>query len=252
MQSLIISDQSPIRVWSPSATWIHPHGGLLSGLAQTNRICCNIIEEWVRGANEIRAQLVLIPNSDILYFRDNSAEIAFDDLLIKCTISYITMFLMLENGFKALYEELNKLNKDLELNVKHEKIPTRDGYIRQLWLIRNKSIAHWADTTNKDLDRQAGLYLGGYSLRKDDDLVNAEWGIFGVSKYDKQTGKTETSQPRRLKSLPETHLHCSQYIRQFDNVCSEYLKKIQEKLPLTKGDRKYTLVENIRKEIKYI
>ena len=236
-----------ILVNNKKGIWVKPSGGIVSGVEQLFRIMNNIIDDFITKTEKIKANMVPIQtDSESLWFKNYKDYDDFSDLLYLSIISYTTVFFSLECGLKSIYEELNELNKKLNLNLNSVPLPKRDKYIYKLRLVRNKSCAHWGERVNENniqnfLDQHAGYFIGSYNFPNNGDLLQAQWGGTSVSKTDEATGKHFSAQDRMLKPLPETHDICLTYIRELDNICKEYLDNIKLCLPIIQNDIEYSL-----------
>lgn len=150
--------------------------------------------------------------------------------LFQCLLSYIIFFFMLENGYNFVYYELNRINRELELKVHHNKAPKRTEFINGLWKLRNYAVAHWAGTEKMNLSDSMAGRQWGYSFGHtkhleewDDDIEHIIPGFNGVA----------------IASIPDTHDRCSEYLREFDQVCADYLKAIITLMPKTQNGVEY-------------
>ncbi len=145
-------------------------------------------------------------------------------------ILYIIFFFMLENGYNFVYSELNCLNRELGLQIKHNKPPERTDFIKGLWKIRNFTVAHWAGAEKKNIS---------------DSAAGRQWGYaFGYKKHiDEWYGDMEHIIPGfpgvAIASIPETHNICSQFLKEFDQVCADYLKAVIAQMPKTLNGVEY-------------
>lgn len=150
--------------------------------------------------------------------------------LFKSLYSYVIFFFMLENGYYFVYSELNRVNNDLGLRIKHRRPPKRTEFINSLWKIRNFTIAHWASTEKNVVT---------------DSVAGRQWGYsFGhSSSFDKWAEFIEDIVPGfsgvAIASIPETHKRCTRYLVEFDQTCIGYLKDIVLHMPKTKDGLEY-------------
>jgi hypothetical protein len=150
--------------------------------------------------------------------------------LFKCLYSYVIFFFMLENGYHFVYSELNHVNNDLDLRVKHNKPPKRTEFIISLWKLRNFTIAHWAGTEKSAIS---------------DSITGRQWGYAFMHsvRFDKWVDAIEHIVPGfsgvTIASISETHNRCTEYLSEFDHICTEYLKGIILQMPKTKNGLEY-------------
>jgi hypothetical protein len=191
-----------------------------------------IVNDWKSEANKYPKSVASKPGKELLEFHD-----AFETIkpfYIRCLFSYVVFFFMLENGYNYVYSQLNWMNKKLCLNLPHGKLPSRPDFVRTLWRIRNFSVAHWADTEKRQcIDALEGRDFGIFCALESGqyELAQLQFGLTGATRDDEASGKTERSKDRRTKPLLETHTLCSNYLKELDGVCSDYLSDIKARLP---------------------
>ncbi len=157
---------------------------------------------------------------------------------IQRLFSYITFFFMVENGYYLVYSQLNSLNNDLALKIKHGKPPKKAELIYRLRRVRNWSIAHWSDTEKRHEKNAIAGRMLGVNWKKDDPLTELQFGSASVL----------GAKDRNLPSIPKIHQQCVSYLDEFDEVCASYLLTLKLSLPIRIGHLQYT---NPKKDIKF-
>lgn len=184
-----------------------------------------VIKDWQATSKEF-SSLNLAKES----FLDPETLAWLKPRMFKCLYSYVIFFFMLENGYHFVYSELNRVNNDLDLRIKHSKPPKRTEFINSLWKLRNFTIAHWAGTEKSAVA---------------DSIAGRQWGYaYGHSaRFDKWADAIEDIVPGfsgvAIASIPETHNRCTNYLSEFDQTCAEYLRDVILQMPKTKNGLEY-------------
>ena len=212
-----------------------PDMAIITGLRDLWIIIEQIVEDWKVGAAKYQRKIDQCEDGEA---RKRAFTEAFWDLrprYIQCVFSYVIFFLMLENGYETIHSQLRKFNKDHGLRLKSAKKPRRTPFIEKLITVRNYSVAHWADPSQKDpINARAGLY---WALRCPvNQIANVEFGPSGVS----------GAKPRDLGSIPEIHEACMVYLQEFDRVCTGFLQAIKSRLPMVEDGWEYTDLDTLK------
>ncbi|MBI5294621.1 MAG: hypothetical protein HY869_04030 [Chloroflexi bacterium] len=223
----------PIRVWDNQegggGTWVLPSLNHMEVIPTLWIILQQIIDDWKKYSAEFSFTSVNDPNISKIEFQFNT----FDELeprFINCLFSYINFIFLLENGFDVMFDELKGLAKELDLPIKIPKKPKRNAYIQRLRLVRNHTVVHWGGPKNKDyIDSRAGRNWG-FSIPTDADTL--EDISFG---YVSLVGAND----RELRTLAQTHMEVTAYLRKYDVACAGMLKEIVQFLPIKKGSLEY-------------
>ena len=224
-----------------SAAWSVPSMVVQQNISLAWKILTQIVEDWKSAAQDFQLRLEEEVSDPVLLEFDviQNAQPRF----IQCLFSYITFFFALESGYSLIYSQLNKLNKELKLNLPHDKFVERSEFVRKLWRIRNFSIAHWGATEKKEqLDLIAGRYWDWYCSEKNNEILDIEqmgFGIMKASRLDINSKTAKSSADRKIESIPKTHQQCSKYLSKLDTTCVAYLASIKSKLPLVIDGRRY-------------
>lgn len=209
-----------------------PNATVMVRLHQFLEILENIIGDWELTVSDYDSQINEQPNDE----KDRAFSylyLKFETRYIQYLFSYITFFLSVEHGLQALYSELNRWNKKLNLNVKHGKPPKHPPLFEKLKLVRDTSVAHWADPKIPgDVESRAGEDWGMV-------IPQDELGRFVFSGVIFGNVAVPKAQDRRLPPLGEIHAVCTHYIAEFDDLCDSYLTAIRQRLPVTIDDREY-------------
>lgn len=240
----------PIRVKDKVklATWIEPSISVHYNISLVWKILENLVEGWNQVVAEYQQELDVLSAEQTV-----ESFILTQDIqphFIQCLFSYITFFFILESGYKAIYSSLNGLNLTLELYLTHDKLPQWTKYIRKLRLIRNNSTAHFAGAEKaNDLNSISGAMWEPWWTLKDTgvvDLASTQFGGSGVSRQDPVTGEIQQSSDRQIGPISEVHRQCTEFIAQYDLLCTDYMKRIKANLPMTLGNRIYSNPEGLK------
>lgn len=245
MQAFRLAEFSSIRVWDDEreATWAIPASPVSTNIAVLWKILDQVVSDWQLAASEYRLPSSVTSDEERITFLARAIK-GVRPRFIQCLFSYITFLFMLENGYHFIYSELNEINKTPGLRLSHGKPPKHPELVRNLWAIRNCSIAHWAGTEKKgQIDSAAGrgwgmCFSASGTEGWDWNIEELQLGNIRVCRYDEITGMTECSFNLGTKSIPEMHTLCTSYLGEFDEVCTEYLDAIKSKLPVTIDGRR--------------
>jgi hypothetical protein len=188
-----------------------------------------VIQDWLT-ASRAYPSFAKVKERDKRAVLEFEAFRGFKPRIFQTLFSYIILFFMLENGYHFVYFELNRLNRELDLRIRHSKPPKRTALINALWKLRNYTVAHWAATEKQQIS---------------DSVAGRQWGYaFGLAKRpDEWAGDMEHIVPGfagvAIASIPETHVRCSKYLSEFDQVCADYLKAIIAQMPRTLNGVEY-------------
>jgi hypothetical protein len=230
MISLELSKQIPIEVHDHNKhQWRNiPDRQVLENIPVIWIMLEQVIQDWTT-ASRVYPSFANVKEKAKRAVLEFEAFQRFKPRLFQCLFSYIIFFFMLENGYHFVYSELNRINRELGLRTRHNKPPERTEFINSLWKLRNFSVAHWAGTEKNISDSVAGR----------------QWGYaFGHTKrHEEWAGDMEHLVPlfsgMVIASIPDTHARCSNYLSEFDIVCSDYLKAIIEQMPKTLNGVEY-------------
>jgi hypothetical protein len=226
---MAVAQRNPVGVWSTTGAWAIPT--VQGSVPELWRILNRVLQAWRCETVRAKESLApLIPGADVdLEGFDRLTALRWP--FIQAFFTYITFFFMLENAYRLLYSHLNRLNREIEANAAHNKLPQRTAYIDLLWHIRNQSIAHFASTERPSPDSSAGTMLGVFTGTKEGRL-DLEGICFGGM-------SVVGARPRETLSLPDSHVLCVEYLKQMDSVCDEYFGAVLTYLPKTVSGKDY-------------
>lgn len=238
-----LSKLQPIRFFDDKApgTATIPDEGVLHTIPLLWKILEQIATDWETEAGKYPPNTTPEPASEALE--------QIKPRFVQYVFSYIIFFFMLDQAYAFAYYQLNALNRELDLKVHHGKPPKETEFIKRLWAIRNRSIAHWA-TTDKGLDE----------IYSTNSIAGRHWGMIFSTSYEgtsvirylqlgfgegihlsrpDQTGSGSTSSDLGTKPIPIMHQLCSEYLGAYNEVCANYLSDIASHLPVTLGNHRY-------------
>lgn len=227
----------PIRVKTKDAVWTRP--SFIGNFRILQQILNQIVQEWTDIADTRQATFGKLPD-DPDCVRQHAA--AVEDLkprFIRALFSYLVFFCMVEDGYRKLQTDLNKLNAETNLCVKHDSLPTPCETIRDARAIRNRSVAHWADPGQGDLRKLAGrtwLFTSGPKEDGTYRVADLEFQNAILSHLD----GSERSDGLSLPPLGELHRICADYLNECSRACKEYLAAIREQMPVTVDGVEYS------------
>jgi hypothetical protein len=231
MDPLELGKQLPIEVIDSNELSIRyiPETQVLENIPVVWTMLEQVIQDWA-AASRSYPSFGNVKDEEKRAVLQFEAFRSFKPRLFQCLFSYIIFFFMLENGYHFVFSELNRLNRDLELRIRHGKLPKRTPFIWDLWKLRVYTVAHWAETEKAQIA---------------DSVAGRQWGYsFGHTKSREEwAGDMEHIVPLfpgvAIASLPETHTRCSKYLRQFDQTCADYLRDIIAQMPRTRDRVEY-------------
>jgi hypothetical protein len=203
-----LTSLSPFAVWDTTpggGVWRVPNAAVLANIPVLWAILFRVIEDWLSEASRYGLPLEIVVEEDKAVALVNAIEMA-KPRYIQRLFSYITFFFALENGYCLVYSQLNRINRKLNLKLRHPRPPKRSEFIERLWLVRNFSIAHWAGTEKQNLDSIAGRSWSLFIDKDEQELYNIsdlQFGASGVVQRDSATGGEVSSKDRQLSPLPK-------------------------------------------------
>ena len=202
-----------------------------------------VTQDWKREVTPLQETINNSSNENEKWFHVAEAFSSLQPLYLKCLFSYALFFIALEGAYERFYEELNALNKEPFFRVEHNKKPKPTAYVNKVKMIRNISIAHIGSKNVRAVTSAAAMMWQPLTLCNE---PNASWNIdsmtFGAFKLvlrDATGIVIHQSDDLEIKGIPVLDKQCKQYLDEFDRICSDYLKAIHARLPITVGDENY-------------
>jgi hypothetical protein len=202
-----------------------------------------VVQDWKRESTPLQDAVdsSLTENEEL--FHALEAFVSLQPLYLKCLFSYAMFFIALVEAYDRFYKELNALNRKSFFNVRHNKKPNPTAYIQKVRTIRNISLAHLGSEEARVVNSVAAMMWQPMTLGK---KTNESWNLdsmaFGSMEHtlrDATGAMIDQSDDFEVKGIPELDGQCKQYLDEYDNVCTDYLKAIHAKLPLTVDDEMY-------------
>ena len=152
MYTLELSKQIPIEVIDHNEQIILyiPETQVMENIPVIWNMLEQVIQDWTATAKAY-------PSFSSIDGKDKQAVLEFQVFqqfkprIFQSLFSYTIFFFMLDNGFRFIYSEFNRINRELKLLIRHNKSPKWTELIRSLWKLRNFTIAHWAGTEQKQI-----------------------------------------------------------------------------------------------------
>ena len=241
IQRINIKDNTGMRI--PHATWFI-NIPILRGVLGL------VIQDWKR---EVAPHQSVVDSAATESQKFILAATASSDLKLyffKGVFSYVMLFIALQEAYGKFYAELDELNQKLSLQVEHDIVPEINEYIKKIRRIRNLAVAHLGSSKEKNLaNRLAGMLWEPTSLGK---RSAGSWNLELVTFGPMQIKMSDASGNAMRKSddfeirIPEMNDQCVAFLDEYDRVCSDYLKEIKKKLPITVDDHQYRADPTIR------
>jgi hypothetical protein len=202
-----------------------------------------VVQDWKRESTPLQEAVDSSHTENEELFHMAKAFGSLQPLYLKCLFSYAMFFIALEGAYDRFYEELNALNQKPFFKVTHNKKPKSTAYIEKVRMIRNISIAHMGSKNAQAVNSVAAMMWQPMTLgKKTNETWNLDSMAFGSMVHTLRDAKgavIDQSDDFEVKGIPELDGQCKQYLNEYDNVCTDYLKTIHARLPLTVGDEKY-------------
>jgi hypothetical protein len=225
MHTLELSKQIPIEVIDNNKLVILyiPESQVMENVPVIWTMLEQVIQDWT-AASRAYPSFSNIKEKDKQAVLEFQAFQEFKPRIFQSLFSYTIFFFMLDNGYRFIYYELNRINRELELKISHNKSPKWTELIKSLWKLRNFTIAHWAGTEQIHIsDSIAGRQWGyayAHTKRHEEWAEDMEHLVPGFSGI-------------HVGSIPAIHKGYTEYLSEFDHVCAAYLKAIIERMPKT-------------------
>jgi len=231
-----------------------PNPLLFSNILMLWQFLDMIVIDWKRDSISLQAAIDNSNNDNEVLFNLSKAFIPLQPLFLKCLFSYVIFFVSLEGAYTRFYEELNLFNKQTFFQLAHEKLPKPTDYIKKVRKIRNISVAHIGTKNDKLINSIAAMMWQPMTLSKKSDelwnLDNITFGSLRLIHHDSSGHITDQSDDFEIKGIAELNGLCSQYLAEYDRVCSIYLQTIHTKLPIKINNNRYYAFNNIDVNLK--
>lgn len=254
------TDTEPASTLIPPSSWSVPDPALFWNITLLWGILDRIVSDWRAVASRYQRRI----DTATKHGGEKGASSAFNALyneiksyFVQHLFSYITFFLMLEDAYDCIYRNLNELNKEPFLQLKHGTPPLKPAMRDKIDLVRNKSIAHLGDRIkNKSLppftaeldsgdviDSICGLIWDlAYPTKRNGAAVVEDmiFGATGTIRENRLKGEVFQPQDRMIGPIPSMHNELVAYLTIFDEVCADYLSAIRGKLPIEIDKTRYS------------
>lgn len=229
-----LTDLEPITV----GDGVLPRPLLRTNISMLHRILEEVFKDWLRAVEPYQRKVDEAENDSAMHFAAATGFIELQPLLLKCLFSYAFFFVAADNAYGHLYADLNRANKDLGLNVQHDKPPKDTPFIKKIRLIRNNAIAHFPGRPSEkwsSIDSFAAMSWQPMGLSgRTGERPKLENLTFGLGHF---SGKDDSGQKIKSQDLEVTGLriahsqHCLPYLNQYDKMCCDYLKALHAATP---------------------
>jgi hypothetical protein len=193
-----------------------------------------VVRDWERASAPYQSRIDSSEQEDGLTVEAARAFVALQPVFLKCVFSYAMFFIATEHAYERLYSQLECANRLSGIHLKHKKKPKRSSTVEKIRKVRNLSIVHLASSKNGEIRSRSALSWQPLSWsRPDGDLWNIDRMEFGAfrSVAKAPDGKVlSQSEDIKLPGIPELHRECLNYLKQFDEICTEYLDSLNERL----------------------
>ncbi len=216
---------------------------LFSNIQMMREILELVVIDWERETTPLQTAIDNASSEGETLFHVSKAFNTLQPFFLKGIFSYAVFFVALEGAYDRFYEELNILNRKPFLRVLHDKKPKPTPYIEKVRRIRNISVAHIGSKKASPANAIAAMMWQPMTIRK---KANESWDLnkmaFGDMKHilSGPTGAIiDESDDFEITGIVEMDNLCRQYLDEYDDACTSYLKAILAKLPITIGDEQY-------------
>jgi hypothetical protein len=221
-----------------------PDPELFSDIPLLWQILGIVVSDWRREIAPLQKAIDTAGTESEKLYHFSRAFFSLQPHYLKCLFSYSVFFVALEGAYGVFYTQLNELNRRAFFNCTHRKPPNRTNYTEKVRLIRNISLVHMGSNEEDPVTSAAAMMWQPLTASKKQD---EEWDLdkitFGGFKRIARDAKGNTiSQSRDLeiRGTSELETECRRYLLEYDTLCSDYLKAIHAKLPITVGDEEYS------------
>ncbi|MCL5958810.1 MAG: hypothetical protein M1358_05735 [Chloroflexi bacterium] len=155
-------------------SWKEPDPMLFSNIPLMWKFLDLIVQDWKRDAARFQAKIDDSVTEDERSFNPCQAFLDLQPRYLYGLFSYTFFFTALERAYDQLYEQLNALNRDASLRVKHDKKPTGGSLVDKIKMIRNLSVAHMGSPRQRRIDVKAAAMWQPLAIGK---AVNEPWNL---------------------------------------------------------------------------
>ncbi len=222
----------------PVGDSVLPRPLLRTNISILHRILEEVLKDWLRAVEPYQRNVDEAEDDSAMILAGVTGFGELQPLFLKCLFSYAFFFVASDDAYKHLYAELNQANKDLGLNVQHDKPPKVTPFLKKIRLIRNNAIAHFPGRPSEkwsSLDNFAAMSWQpmemSWSQGKRPDLEKLTFvpGHFSVTD---DSGQSIKSQDLEVTGVRIAHSqHCLPYLNQYDRMCCDYLQALHAAMP---------------------
>lgn len=218
-----------------------PNPMLFGNISMLGKFLQMIVQDWKRDATSFQTQIDASTNGGEAMFIMSKAFLELQPLCLKCLFSYAFFFTSLEDAYLRFYAELNYLNR--QLRVKHDSPPARGSFIEKVRTVRNYSIAHIGSNRKGVLNRHSAMSWQPMTLSKGTgekwNLDDLTFGSMKWSVYDAHGKLIDQSDDIEITGVPKMDRLCSEYLGDYERLCSAYLEAVHARLPIKINNVRY-------------
>ena len=194
-----------------------------------------VVSDWLRAVKPYQMQ---VDGADSESTKLYAELVGFRELqpsLLKCLFSYAFFFVVAENAYERLYDELNVTNNLAGLRLQHGRRAKKTSFTLKIRMIRNIAIAHFPSEKPDAITAGSAMSWLTMSLsHKKGERPDLETLTFGPgrSSITDASGRTIESQDLEVPGVKTAHYeHCLPYLEEYDDVCFEYLQALHAESP---------------------
>lgn len=222
-------------------TGIWPHPNLFDNIPILREVLVLIIDDWNRDTEPNQRAIDQAPIEDVYHRLRVMVELRAR--FAKCLFSYALFFEALCKTYGEFYSDLNHLNRQQGLRLKHAKRPQQGPDLDRIKIIRNVGIAHPLDPDQgvDELTAEAASFWHptlANPIGERPQVADLIFGGFRLNRHDAKGEVIEQSSDIEVR-IPEMHTRCMAYLDEYDQTCADYLNAIIERLPLTVDNMVY-------------
>ena len=222
-----LTNLSPVTVCGEAL----PPPQLFQNIPMLHWILQEVLEDWLRAVEPYQVQVDSVGDNLAKEWAVGSGFIELQPALLRSLFSYAFFFTAADNAYTNFYKDMNRANRLSGLNLKHRKPPTKTSFVKKIVVIRDIAIAHIPSDKASPLDTFAAMSWQpmalSWSHKGRPDLEKLTFGP-GRFRGTDSSGHKIQSQDLEVPGVKTAHYgHCLPYLEHYDEVCCEYLQKIQ-------------------------
>ncbi len=209
-----------------------PSPQLFQNIPMLHWILEEVLNDWLRAVEPYQINVDAASTESERLFAVASGFGELQPSFLKCLFSYAFFFVSTDNAYANFYRELNRANNLSGVRIQHRKRPKKSPFVSKIVNIRNISIAHIPSAKADPINAVAGMDWQPMALSyanggRRPDLEKLTFGP-GRLRVTDATGQSRQSLDLEVEGMKTPHFrHCLPYLEEYDEVCCEYLRALQ-------------------------